>query len=131
MRIYVASGLVNRDRVKAVIDKLTSQGHTVTYNWTLHGDVRGEGEARMREVAQNEAEGVASAELVLLLLPGGKGTHTELGAALATRKNKRIVLWSETGAEFSGGVDTCVFYHHPAIERLLCSFNELIERVRL
>ena len=131
MRIYVASGLVKRDRVKEVITRLVSLGHIIAYDWTLHGDVRGDGEARMREVAQNEAEGVASAELALLLLPGGKGTHTELGAALATRANKRIVLWSELGAEFSGGADACVFYHHPAVERLCCPFGELFDRLGL
>lgn len=127
MRIYVASGLQNRERVVLAMDRLRSLGHEITYDWTRHGDVRSLGEARMEEVAQNETCGVTGADIVLLLLPGGKGTHIELGLSLATAKTKRILLWSETGVEFGGGADTCVFYHHPAIERIACPFDELMQ----
>lgn len=60
-----------------------------------------------------------------MLLPGGQGTHTELGIALATRANKRIMLWSETGKEFLDNADTCVFYHHMSIEQVTCSYQAL------
>ena len=126
MKFYVASGLVNRDRVRSVVDALAALGHTPAYDWTLHGDVRRCGEERMREVAGKEAQGVVESELVLLMLPGGAGTHTELGLALAARGNKRILLWSATGREFQGN-ETCVFYHHPAVRRICCPFEELME----
>ena len=129
MKVYVASGLENRCRVIKVIERLKAMGHTIAYDWTAHGDVRDKGEERMREVSSNEVNGVSSADAVIILLPGGKGTHIELGVSLATRQNKRIMLWSETGCEFGGGNDTCVFYHHPAIERIVCPFEELMERI--
>lgn len=127
MRVYVASGLENRLRAAAVMEFIRERGHEITYDWTSHGDVRAQGEARMREVSQREAQAVADAELVLALLPGGKGTHIELGAALATSHNKRIFVWSETGREFGGGSDTCVFYHHPAVKTLGCEFGAMLE----
>ena len=85
------------------------------------------GAERMSEVAFNELRAVRDAELVVARLPGGQGTHTELGVALATRSNKRIILWSETGDEFAFDNRTCTFYFHPAAERVVCPFEELLE----
>ncbi len=125
MRFYVASGLVNRERVSEVITKLIAKGHSITYDWTKHGDIRREGHLRLSEVASNEVLGVCSAEVVLILLPGGKGTHTELGLSLATSQNKKIIIWSESGREFSAWEETCAFYHHPSITQLSCAYSDL------
>jgi hypothetical protein len=73
---------------------------------------------------------VQEAELVVLLLPGRFGTHAELGMALATSANKRILLWSESSAPFDGAEGFCVFYHHPAVERIVCPFEELLEHLK-
>lgn len=129
MRFYVASGLENRDRVQLVIQKIRSIGHEMTYDWTVHGDVRCQGEEILNTVAGNETFAVIDAGCVLVLLPGGHGTHTELGIALASRSNKRIILWSETGEEFGCDLKTCAFYHHSSVEMLHCSFEELLERI--
>jgi len=129
MRVYVGSGLENRDRVAMVLEYCVHVGHQITYNWTRHGDVRREGPDVMNYVSTNEVRAVRDAELVLILLPGGKGTHIELGVALGSRGNKRILLWSEDPAVFEDPELTCVFYQHPAIERLCCSFAELFEHI--
>ncbi len=126
MRFYIASGLDNRERVKTVIERLTRLGHTISYDWTEHGDVRERGLDVLTSIASSEVFGVIDAECVLLMLPGGKGTHTELGLALASRSNKRIYLWSETGMEFHSDKNTCAFYHHPSIQQLTLSFEELL-----
>lgn len=126
MRFYVASGLTNRERVTEVIASLNAKGHSVTYDWTKHGDIRREGHIRLSEVASNEVFGVCSAELVLILLPGGKGTHTEFGLSLATSQNKKIIIWSESGREFSSWEETCAFYHHPSVIMLSCAYSDLI-----
>lgn len=126
----MASGLQNRARAAALMDLLRACGHSVTYDWTRHGDVRDRGEDVMRRTASYEVQGVADAELVILLLPGGKGTHTELGVALSTLSNKQIWLWSEDGHELQGGADTCVFYHHPAIRRIHCPFEALLSQIQ-
>ena len=73
--------------------------------------------------------GVAQAELVVLLLPGGRGTHTELGMAIASPGVRRIIVWSESSAPFDGSDGFCVFYHHPRVERLVCPFPALLERL--
>lgn len=133
MRYYLASGLENHARVNVIADALNAMGHVRTYDWTAHGDIRAQGSARMRQVAQNEINSVANADFVLFLLPGGKGTHTELGAALAEKR--RVILWSETGDEFrveNGQADpaVCAFYFHTVAQRIVCPFEALPEKLR-
>lgn len=48
MRFYVASGLANREQAMDMIRFLSSRGHTPTYDWTEHGDVRGQGLDRLQ-----------------------------------------------------------------------------------
>ncbi|MBO4848581.1 MAG: group-specific protein [Clostridia bacterium] len=129
MRFYIATGINNAWRASALAEVLKGRGHEHTYDWTVHGDIRREGDLRMGEVAFNELRAVRDAELVVVLLPGGSGTHTELGVAIATRGNKRIILWSEEGEEFNFDERTCTFYFHPSIERVVCPFDELLRRL--
>ena len=112
MRFYIATGLVNAEHARKAAEVLRRNGHEQTYDWTTHGDIRHEGAERMSEVAFNELRAVRD---------------TELGVALATRSNKRIILWSETGDEFAFDNRTCTFYFHPAAERVVCPFEELLE----
>lgn len=130
MKYYVASGVTNAEKVNRAASVLTANGHSRTYDWTQHGDVSKTSSERKREVASLESRGVAEAELVVLLLPGRFGTHAELGVALATSQNKRILLWSETSAPFDGTDAFCVFYHHPAVERFVCPFGEFLNLLK-
>lgn len=130
MKFYVASGVSNAEKVNQAAESLKSAGHERTYDWTGHGDVSKANPDFKRHVASSESRGVLEAELVVLLLPGRFGTHAELGMALATADNKRILLWSETPAPFDGTEGFCVFYHHPAVERVVCSFDEFLVRLK-
>ena len=60
MRFYVASGLANREQAMDMIRFLSSRGHTPTYDWTEHGDVRGQGLDRLQMVATSETSAVIS-----------------------------------------------------------------------
>lgn len=113
IRVYIASGLENMAAVQTVRDILTAQGIGITYDWTAHGPAWREGHARMAEVAQSEINGVTSADGVIAILPGGRGTHTEIGAALASK----IPVFLFTPDEgIMAGAQTCAFYHHPGVE---------------
>ena len=54
MRFYIATGLENAERARQLSAVLTRNGHELTYDWTAHGDIRSQGEAKMAEVAFNE-----------------------------------------------------------------------------
>lgn len=106
-----------------VRDALNSFGHAISYDWTLHGSVKSVSTERLQEVAIFEVNGVSAADFVIVLLPGGKGTHFELGFAMGN--NKKIFLHSEDPSLFEVGPQTNVFYHHPDLIRLCCPLVDI------
>lgn len=133
MKYYIASGLENAERVRELKKILDASGWEHTYDWTVHGSVQQDGPERLAEVADAETRGVIEADVVITLLPGGRGTHVELGMAVGELKlaymlqavgigevvGRRIIVFSETpGVDFDGWAGkTCAFYHHPYVER--------------
>lgn len=136
-RYYIASKLENADKVRELKSVLDAAGWQHTYDWTVHGSVQREGTARIAEVASQESQGVFTARIVIVLLAGGRGTHTELGIAIgqsmmwsywrdgdalapcmAADGPRRICIVSEDpDADFGSNGTCCAFYHHPFIER--------------
>jgi hypothetical protein len=133
MKFYIASRLENAERVKQLKRELEAMGHEHSYDWTVHGSVQNEGYETISRVAKAEAHGVLEADLVIVLLPGGRGTHTELGIALGDalcRAPKLIGILSESGEiDFGNDGRTCAFYHHPLVAKLR-SWETLLEWVR-
>jgi nucleoside 2-deoxyribosyltransferase len=144
MNYYIASGLENAENVRKLKAILDAAGWNHTYDWTVHGSVQSEGEERLTEVASAESVGVFEADVVIVLLPGGRGTHAELGMAIgkldlalwlhlrgANVQNPldiaRICIFSEDPEAFSGtNGKTCAFYHHPYVRRF-SSMDEMLE----
>ena len=122
MNFYIASKLENAKRVRQLADTLKSWGWQHTYDWTSHGLVLGKD--KLQGAAAEELAGVIRAQIVIVLLPGGRGTHTEIGLALAY--GKRIVLHSEDSKPFDHEKrETCSFYWLPEVERVQCPWEEL------
>ena len=127
MQIYNASKLENAPQVRAVRDALMKAGHSITYDWTQHGSVVGQGTERLKETAKNEAYGVASADMVVVLLPGGRGTHAELGMCIA--RNIPVLLVSENPDHFRDRMDTCAFYWNSNITQFAYIGNSLPDKI--
>ncbi len=106
-----------------VRDALKIRGHEISYDWTLHGSVKSVSKERLREVAALELDAVSEADFVVVLLPGGNGTHLELGFAIA--RGKRVFLHSEDSLVFELGPQTNAFYHHSNITRLICPLADI------
>ena len=109
MKFYIASKLENAAQVCRVANALKAAGHIYTYDWTVHGPVRKEGLGRVEEVSMLEAQGVLDADVVVALLPGGRGTHVEIGIGIGA--DKRIILCAPDVKMFYGD-DVCAFYWH-------------------
>jgi hypothetical protein len=132
-KFYIASGLDNAGQVRQVAETLKAAGWTHTYDWTVHGSVAGKGPDVFVETAAAEVLGVRDADVVIVLLPGGRGTHAELGVALgeavwreATGFEMGVCIYSPTPEkDFGTGRTTCAFYHHPNVQR----FDDLDEMV--
>ncbi|HSX03603.1 MAG TPA: hypothetical protein VLG76_02615 [Rhabdochlamydiaceae bacterium] len=123
MQFYIATSLSRTKDHQIVRDALKTYGHEISYDWTLHGSVKSVSKERLKEVAVLELDGVSKAEFLVVLLPGGNGTHLELGFAIA--KGKRIFLHSEDPLAFELGPQTNAFYHHPDVTTILCPLADL------
>ena len=109
MKYYIATSLSRATAHHMVRDALEVLGHELSYDWTVHGSVKSVSKERLREVAMCELDGISEADFVVVLLPGGKGTHLELGYSIA--RGKRVFLHSEEPLLFELGPQTNAFYH--------------------
>ncbi|WP_075619372.1 nucleoside 2-deoxyribosyltransferase [Paenisporosarcina indica] len=121
MNFYIASGLQNKEAVRMVSDKLKQIGWHHTYDWTQNE--RANSLEELQTIGMLEKQAVVAADVVVVLLPGGKGTHIELGMAIA--KKKRIFLFDSSG-EVMNVPTTSTFYHLPEITICTGSIDELI-----
>lgn len=128
MKFYIASKLENAETVKRVAAVLKAAGHEQTYDWTVHGSVQCEGKDRLTEVAGNECKGVIDADMVIVILPGGRGTHTELGIGLGAGKG-RIVICAENDELFQQDERTCTFYWDYCVTRVVGTMDEWLEKL--
>lgn len=91
-KVYVASSLLNHERVSGLIKQLESYGIKSTYDWTKHArdvlsDNAPSGREELSKILKNELDGVFHAEIILCVMPGRSGTHFEMGYAYANHKN--------------------------------------------
>lgn len=115
MNFYIASKLENHAQVNALRERLVALGHAQTYDWTSHSPVFRSGLNRVREVSVMESNGVRHADFVVVLWPGGRGTHVEMGMALGL--GKPVVFISGIEDHHDATQETCAFYHHPLVRR--------------
>ena len=111
LKVYVASRLENFAEVRVMYAVLRDVGLSVSYDWTRDGDVRGRGVLARREVSEKEIRAVRESDALVLLTPGGRGAHVELGAALAL--GIAIVVVGPVS-----GLEDPVFYSHPRVARV-------------
>lgn len=128
-KFYIATTLRNHFAHNLVRDLLVAKGHEITYDWTVHGPVWASGFEVLTETAHKEMQGVVDSDFVVVLLPGGNGTHTELGMALAL--GKPVFLFSSLSTDVFGAVpETCAFYHHSLVRSFQgMAYEDFVEEV--
>ena len=118
-RYYLAARKDRSAEANALAEALNAQGWTRTYEWT---PADGEGTEGHAHVARAELEGVRQADVLVAMLPGGFGTHVEIGAALAL--GKPVILHSPDQKT----LDTpypCVFHYHSGVTILISEVLEV------
>lgn len=96
IKFYVAGSFRNKNSVNQIIETLEQKGLENTYNWTLN--VKAEKEDDLRSIGQSEVEAVKNSDILIAILPGGKGTHIEIGIAIGN--DKSVLLLSENEEVF-------------------------------
>ena len=104
--VYIATGLQNQARMREVRDILRYDGHTITFDWT-EAEQKNFTTAQRKQTAMRERAGVRDADVVLVILPGGRGTHSAMGMALAW--GKPILLLYPPESDDASSV-ACIFY---------------------
>ncbi|HDR7791980.1 TPA: nucleoside 2-deoxyribosyltransferase [Bacillus luti] len=105
MNFYIASGFKNKHLVRSIANELNETGWNHTYDWTRNE--RAVNQEQLREIGQAEKNAIKEADVFLLILDGGNGSHTEFGMAIALEK--KIYMYHK------GNPLQTTFYHLPEV----------------
>lgn len=122
MKFYIASSFANIEKVRYVSGQLKDLGHIHTYDWTVNE--RTSSFKELAAIGQLEKEAVLEADILIVLLPAGKGSHIEMGIAVG--QGKKIYLHSETDS-VNDFETTSTFYHLPEVSIVIGTADELIK----
>jgi nucleoside 2-deoxyribosyltransferase len=111
-RFYLASRKDRSRECDVLQATLEAAGWKRTYAWT---DAQLDAE-HYAAVASAELAGVREANVLVVLLPGGYGTHVEIGAALAL--GKPIIIHAPDRETLKTPYP-CIFHYHPSVELLI------------
>ncbi|WP_058302597.1 hypothetical protein [Gorillibacterium timonense] len=119
---YIASSLRNIENVKFVCEKLKQEGFIHSYDWTQNEKVTSI--EQLKDIGMKEMNAIKKSSFIVVLLPGGKGSHIELGIALG--KGIKIYLYSQND-EANDIETTSTFYHLDGIHKCKGTLEELIQ----
>jgi nucleoside 2-deoxyribosyltransferase len=119
-RFYLSTRINRSAEAEGLLKALKAQGWERTLDWT-DANVSPDGYS---EIALAEIAAVREADVLVVLLPGGYGTHVEIGAALAL--GKPVVLHAPDRKT----LDTpypCIFHYHPRVKVLVSEVLDVDE----
>src|SRR5574344_363885 len=124
MKFYIGASLKNSNLVNYYAKKLIKNNWIHTYNWVENID-KDITINNLKEYAIKEQNAINDFDVVIILLPAGRGTHIELGLALSL--NKKVFLCGNKD-EFNLE-NTVAFYNLPNIVRLTGTDDDNIEEI--
>ena len=127
MKFYIASKLENYRQVRSLADKLIAAGWIHTYDWTKHGSIKSTDKNTLMSIGQKEFDGVKNADIVIVLSPQGRGTHTEFGMAIALHKT--VYLCHIDGTYFRCDDNTSSFYWLPQVIQFIGNTEEIADEL--
>lgn len=127
MKFYIGSGLKNFNKVNELSKKLIDIGWEHTFNWAAHGSVENETVDDLANISVIEQNAIVDSDVVIILLPAGRGTHVELGMSIVLEKN--VFLLSADGKDFEIE-NTAGFYWHPNVIRIIGDIDVLVNQIQ-
>ena len=124
MRVYIGAKFGNKDKVISLSKKLEEKDIINNYNWAF--DLKEEeSEEDLIESAKKELDAIKDSDCVIFLLPLGRGSHVELGMALAC--GKQVILCGESDEVFEN--DPVNFYKLPEIIKVVESYDGIEDKI--
>jgi nucleoside 2-deoxyribosyltransferase len=124
LKFYIASSFKNIDNVRNVAEQLKARGFIQTYDWTTHTGI--DSLQELAAIGAKEKEAVLHAEIFIIMLPAGKGSHVELGLALGV--GKAIYLYSADD-EMNDIDKTSTFYQLPEVQKIIGTLDDLVSKI--
>ena len=118
-RFFLSTRKDRSAEANALSDALKARGWERTFAWTPDDSYGVEG---LAATALAELKGVSDADVLIVLLPGGFGTHVEIGAALAL--GKRVILHASDQSTLETPY-RCAFHYHPSVRRLISAVPDV------
>ncbi len=115
-KYYIATGARNTEDHRELVGQLRycfGEGMELTYDWTVNGPAEDLAWDQQELIAEAELEGVRHADVLIILWPGGLGTHCELGVALGAKKP--VFLYTPVGRKVD---EFCIFHHANLVEQV-------------
>lgn len=126
MKFYIASSWNNRANVCVLAEEIKRIGHVQTHDWTTHDIYDG---WEVNE-AHNDIQGVLTADVLVLLLPAGYGSHVELGLAIA--QNKPVLVCGAEEMDFvTPNGYCCPFYWSPCCRRVVGGIGDILQALEV
>lgn len=122
MKFYIGAGFKNAELVRNLSKKLKAKGWIHTYNWA-ENIKENETVEDMMEFSKLEQKAIKDSDIIIIFMPAGRGTHIELGMAIAY--NKKIYLCSKNKDDFDIR-NTVNFYEMPNIEKIIGSEEDIL-----
>ncbi len=123
-KIYIGSKFKNANKVNELTNAFEKLDVINAYNWAANIKEE-ETKEDLIDFAKKEMNAIKDADDVIFLLPLGKGSHIELGMALAY--NKKIYLVSNDKNDFDN--NTVNFYEMDGIKKVVVSDEKLISSI--
>jgi nucleoside 2-deoxyribosyltransferase len=118
-RFFLSTRKDRATEANAISAALETHGWVRTFVWSA---VEGADTDQRSAMAIADLQGVCDADVLIVLLPGGYGTHVEIGAALAL--NKPVILHSPDRQTLERPYP-CVFHYHPEVTLLVSPTPEI------
>jgi hypothetical protein len=119
-RFYLSTRKDRSAQAAALLEALKDRGWERTLDWAAQKDHPD----AYSDSAVAEIAAVREADVLLVLLPGGYGTHVEIGAALALGRS--VILHAPDRKT----LDTpypCIFHYHPRVKLLVSEVLDVDE----
>lgn len=123
MKFYVGSSFKNNQLVNYISKEFSKFDWENTHNWAENIKVN-ETQSDLISSSIQEKEAIKSADVIIIVLPGGLGTHIEIGMALAWEK--KVYLCSTDEKLLNGTVN---FYYLPDIIKLSGNIDDIIQKI--
>jgi len=108
-RYYLSTQKDRNAEAAPLLEALEVRGWKRTFDWANLG---ASAESDYASLAVAEIAGIHDSDVVIVILPGGRGTHVEIGAALAM--GKPVVLHAPNRTTLEHPYP-CAFHYHPAV----------------